>query len=191
MPNKFQICSQASVLVGGAPIAGFSGGSTEEIVAEQLYEDVLLDLLASYRWRFASQYVPLTLLDEQPVLGWEGVYQIPPGTTVIHGCYSGDQLVDFDRSEDRIFAMGYGGELLLQVGFRPLEDDFPPYFVTVLRLKLAAMFAVPIAEDSQKASLYEGMALRAFASARSIESQGRTASKLPVGGLRALHGGRA
>lgn len=192
MPSKYEICSQATVLVGGKPIAGWTQASTEEIVAETLYEATLLELLSAYRWRFASQYVDLTLIDEQPPLEWTGVYQLPPGVTVIHGVYAYGDRIEFDRTEDRLLVdAGIGEQPMALVGFRPDEGDFPPYFVSVLRLKLAAMFAVPLAEDTQKASLYEGMAMRAFAQARAMESQGRTPSKLKVGRLRAVHGGRA
>jgi hypothetical protein len=192
MANRYQICSRASVLVGGSPITGFNNESTEEIVAEQLYDSVLNNLLASYRWRFASQYVELSRDEELPGAKWDAQYSLPAGTTILYGIYLDEEPFDFDRVGNKIHCNVRGDDVIVAlVGFVPDEELFPPYFTAVLELKLAAMFAVPIAEDPQKANVYEGMAMRQFVQARSIESQGRTAVKISVGGLAAYHGGRA
>ena len=192
MANRYQICSRASVLVGGTLITGFNNESTEEIIAEQLYESVRDNLLSSYRWRFASQYVELDREAELPGMKWDAQYAIPPGVTMLYGVYLDDMGIEFDRVGDKILVNTMAEDVVVAlVGFIPDEELFPAYFTTVLELKLAAMFAVPISEDPQKATIYEGMAMRQFAQARAIESQGRTAVKVPAGGLARYHGGRA
>lgn len=192
MANRFQMCSRAMVLVGGNKIASFSGTSTEETIAEELYEVTLLGLLSDYRWRFASDYIELNRLSEMPIHKWTAQYQLPADVTVIYGCYGDGEKIEFDRVREKILCDAMPEEqVVLHVGFRPDEAEFPPYFETVLVFRLAAVFAVPIAEDTQKAAFYEGVAMRKFAAAKAIEAQGRTPQKMPTGGLRRYHGGGA
>jgi hypothetical protein len=190
--NRFQMCSRAMVLVGGSKIASFSGASIEEQVAEELYELTLMGLLNDYRWRFASDYIELNRLSELPAIKWGAQYQIPADVTIVYGAYEDGYPLNFDRVRDKILCDSMPeSQVVLHCGFRPDEAEFPPYFETVLVFRLAAMFAVPIAEDPQKAAFYESAALRKFGAAKSIEAQGRTPQKMPVGGLRRYHGGGA
>jgi hypothetical protein len=190
--NKYMVCSNAMILLGAGQVTGFSQASTEEIVAEELYEATVTELLSAYRWRFACKYVQLDRIAEAPLMRWDAAYQLPSNASVVHGLYVNDTSIDFDRQEDQLLCnAGEDDVVVCLLGFRPNESDFPPYFESALRFRLASLFAIPVADDSQKANMYDGMFQRAFAQARSIESQGRTAQKLPVGGLRRYHAGRA
>lgn len=192
MANKYKLCSQALVLVGGNKIASFAGNTTEEIVAEELYEPTVLGLLTDYRWRFASDYIELNRITELPTIKWTAQYQLPNDVFTIFGAYCDGEKMEFDRTRTRILCDALEtSQVVLHVGFRPDEAEFPAYFENVLILRLAAVFAVPIAEDVNKANFYEGKALRAFAQAKAIEAQGRTPSKMPTGSLRRYHGGGA
>lgn len=192
MANKYKLCSQALVLVGGNKISSFAGATTEEIVAEEIYEPTVRSLLTDYRWRFASDYIELNRLEDLPVIKWAAQYQLPNDVFIIYGAYCDGETMEFDRVRTRILCDALDtSQVVLHVGFRPDEAEFPPYFEAVLLLRLAAAFAIPIAEDPNKASFYEGKALRAFAQAKAIEAQGRTPSKMPTGGLRRYHGGGA
>lgn len=190
MANKYQMCSRAMVLVGAGKIASFAGTSTEEIIAEELYEPTLEGLLSDYRWRFASDYIELNRIVDLPVIKWTAQYQLPVGVFSLYGVYCDGELIEFDRLRTRILCDALEtSHVVAHVGFRPDEAEFPPYFERVLTERLAAAFAVPVAEDTNKANYYEGRALRSFAQAKAIEAQGRTPSKMPTGGLRRYHGG--
>lgn len=193
MANKYSICSRALVLVGASPITSFAGDTTEEIVAETLYQSTLEAMLASHRWRFASQLVQLNRETDAPAQRWDASYALPPGTTVIYAVLVEDRPIEFDRYGEKIYCNAAETEEVYgELGIVPEETLFPPYFVAALELKLAAMFAIPIAEDSAKADYYERRAMAQLAQARAIESQGRTARKMRgVGSLRSYHGGRA
>ena len=103
---------------------------------------------------------------------------LSPSESVLQSVYASAKRL---RTSDDVVAL---------LGFRPNEIDFPPYFVSALELKLAAAFAIPLTDDSNKAQAFDQMFQRQFAQARSIESQGRTPAKITLGGLRAYHGGR-
>jgi hypothetical protein len=187
--DKFKLASQALVLVGHPPIANFSGPSSGAIVANEIYDDTMLELLGLHRWRHATKAVQLARLGAVPATEWEAAYQIPADATIIHGLQVNGCDIEFDR---------FGGELhcnalatdtvVLITGFHPPEATWPPYFVALARLKLASVFAIPVAESEEKASLYEGKFVRQLGAAKLMDSQGRTASKLPVGRFRAYVG---
>lgn len=186
-----QICNAALVMVGDQPVATLDGDQVSQVVCSNLYPSVVADLLGRYRWRFASDLVQLQRLDFVPLAKWEGAYQVPVGAHTVHSVMIRDEAVDFDRFSQRIYCdAGVDDVLVAEVSIIPPEEEWPPYFRTLVELQLAAVIAFPITEDSQKASLYEGKALRQFVSAKTLDAQARTARVLRTGGLRRYHGGR-
>lgn len=191
MANKFQICSRASVMVGGNQIAGFNKLSQEEIVAEELYDAIVDDIVSSYRWRCMSGQFQLSREAAEPLSRYSAAYQLPPNTQLINAVMVDDRLIEFDRYREKLLCDATKDETVIaDVTYRADESFWPGYFETIVRLKLAAAFAVPIAEDADKAAFYEGQFVRRSAAARTNDAQGRTARKLPVGSLRRYHGGR-
>ena len=43
--TKVDICARALVMIGASPISSFSDGSTEALVASNVYEDIVQSLL--------------------------------------------------------------------------------------------------------------------------------------------------
>lgn len=189
--DKFNIASRAMVMVGGAPILGFNGSSTEEIVAEQLYEGVVLDIVSSYRWRCMTMQFVLSRDEAEPAARYSASYLIPSETQIINAVTVNGATIEFDRYREKILCdASPEEEVIADITYRAAEPFWPAYFQTLVVLKLAATFAVPIAEDTQKAAYYEGQFIRKMGLAKTNDAQGRTARKLPVGGLRRFHGGR-
>lgn len=197
--NKFSICSEALVLVGSDPITDFDSGGAGEVIAGTLYEPTVRQLLGSYRWRFSTVLVPLSRLAVPPITNFEAAYQLPATIECLTvNALRTDDMDDedpglvFDRYEDQIHCNAeVTDKVIASITYRSSEQYWPAYFETLLRFELASSFAIPIAEDTDKANVYAGKALRYGANARSLDSQGRTARRLPVGGLARYHGGRA
>lgn len=189
--NKYDLASQALVLVGHPPIATFDGPSSGQVVAKALYEDTIMELLSFHRWRFATRAVPLSRLSAAPATQWEAAYQLPLDATIIHGVEINGCDIHFDRYGNEIHCdAGVTDIVTLIEGYRAEEAGWPPYFTALAKLKLASVFAIPVAESEEKASIYEGKLVRQFAQAKTMDSQGRTAAKMPVGGLARYHRGR-
>ena len=53
-------------MVGAQPISSFSDGSTEALVASNIYEDILEASLCRTRWRFATTQKQISLLTNTP-----------------------------------------------------------------------------------------------------------------------------
>jgi len=189
--TKYQLASQAMVMVGASPISGFNGNSAEEIIAGELYEPTVLDIVSKYRWRCMSGQFQLSREGAVPRSRWEAAYRVPSDAEVVHGVFVDDHPIKFDRYENRILCDARVDDVVvMDYTYRSGEEHWPAYFAGLVRTSLAAAFAIPVAEDTQKASFYGGKFIREFAQAKSIDAQGRTARKLPVGGLARYSGGR-
>lgn len=190
--DKFDLCSQALVLVGGNPITSFAGTSAEAITASTLYEDTVCEVISVYRWRFATRQYQLTREAAAPDMRWDAAYLLPPGTQLINAVLVNDVSIDFDRYENKLLCdAGEGDVVVAEITYRADEAYWPGYFATTLRLKLASLFAVPIAEDATKAAAYQTQYVAQLKAARLADAQSRTARKLNgIGGLRRFHGGR-
>ena len=52
--TNIDICARALIMIGAQPISSFSVGSTEALVASNIYDDVVEASLTRHRWRFAT-----------------------------------------------------------------------------------------------------------------------------------------
>ena len=59
--TSIDICARALVMIGASPISSFSDGSTEALVASNVYTDVTEASLTRHRWRFATTQGSLSL----------------------------------------------------------------------------------------------------------------------------------
>jgi len=101
--SKFDICNQALVLVGANTITSFSQNTTESIVANQLYETTVEDLLTKCRWRFASKQVQLSKNTTNPDARYESSYALPSDALILHTVTVSDSVINYDRYEQNIF----------------------------------------------------------------------------------------
>jgi len=75
--TSIDVCARALILIGASPITSFDDGTTEAIVADNLYQDTVRDLLSRHRWRFASSQIQMNRLVDAPEHKWDAAYQIP------------------------------------------------------------------------------------------------------------------
>lgn len=189
---EVEICNAALVMLGDRPIATLAGASVSQLACSNLYPTTVLDLIGRYRWRFASRMVRLERVEHDPLSRYEATYQVPAGVHTVYSLRVRDHTIDYDRFEQHIYCDAKAeDEVIAEVMVVPNEAYWPPYFRTLVELQLAAVLAFPITEDAQKASFYEGKALRQFSAAKTIDAQSRTARKIETTGLRRYHGGRA
>ncbi len=192
--NEIAICSAALVRVGVDPITTLEGGAAPNVACRTLYPSVVRDRLSGYRWRFAMKEVLLERTADV-VLGsynnYSGIYQLPLNTETVWRVSIADTAVEYNVFGSVVHLdAGVSDTVLAEVGILPAISQWPGYFSTLIELDLAAALAVPLTEDTQKASYYEGKALRQYAQARHLDSSTHSARKIEMGGLRRLHGGR-
>jgi len=179
--SKFDICNQALVLVGANTITSFSQNTTESIVANQLYETTLEDLLTKCRWRFASKQIQLSKNTTNPDARYESSYALPSDAIIIHTITVSDQVIIYDRYGQNIFTNTTSSDTVIaDYTFQPSESIFPPYFAKVLVFELASLFAGAIARNDQLANLYSARAVAQLQQAKAIDSQAQTTRRVQV-----------
>lgn len=179
--SKFDICNQALVLVGANTITSFSQNTTESIVANQLYETTVEDLLTKCRWRFASKQVQLSKNTTNPDARYESSYALPSDALILHTVTVSDDVINYDRYGQNIFTNTTSSDTVIaDYTFQPSESIFPPYFAKVLVFELASLFAGAIARNDQLANLYAQRSIAQLQQAKSIDSQAQTTRRANV-----------
>jgi len=179
--SKFDICNQALVLVGANTITSFSQNTTESIVANQLYETTVEDLLTKCRWRFASKQVQLSKNTTNPDARYESSYALPSDAIIIHTVTVSDQVIIYDRYGQNIFTNTTSSDTVIaDYTFQPSESIFPPYFAKVLVFELASLFGGAIVRNDQLANLYAQRAVAQLQQAKAIDSQAQTTRRVQV-----------
>ena len=57
--TKVDIASRALIMIGANPISSFTDGSTESLVTNNIYEEIVESTLTRHKWRFATGQRPV------------------------------------------------------------------------------------------------------------------------------------
>jgi hypothetical protein len=179
--TDIDIVSTALVMIGANPITSFSDGTTEANVAKNLYEDTVRDLLSRHRWRFASGQSQLSRRSDAPLTGWDSAYQLPSDMLVLHSLMVEGYNIAYDRYQDLAYTNAdTNDQVIADYTFRADENLWPPYFISLVELYLASLFAYSVANQIQTADYLDKKALRQLALARNIDSQEQTTRKMDM-----------
>lgn len=177
--TSIDVCARALVLIGASPITSFDDGTTEAIVADNMYNDTVRDMLSRHRWRFATAQAQMNRLVDAPEAKWDAAYQLPSDCILVHGVYINGNPIEFDRYQDMIYCNAtVNDEVTIDYLFQADESLWPPYFVMTVILQMASIFAYAIAQNDQVSDLFDKKAMRQFVVARSLDSQGQTTRKI-------------
>tara|TARA_R100000951_G_scaffold101499_1_gene93107 strand:+ start:312 stop:911 length:600 start_codon:yes stop_codon:yes gene_type:complete len=180
--TNIDICARALVIIGAQPITSFSDGSTEALVASNIYEDITRAALTRCRWRFSTTQKSLSLLAAEPAGRFDYAYQMPsdPEVLQINTITVNDMVIPYSRYKDFIYVNGYNSNntLIMDYIYRVDESYFPPHFVLALEYELASIFAGSVARDSAMISQFKQLAERQFLIAKNIDAQETTTKVL-------------
>jgi len=180
--SKVDICARALVMIGAQPISSFTDGSTEALVASNVYEDIVQASLTRHRWKFATNQKTLSLLSTTPVGRYEYAYQLPsdPGVLQINTLTVNDYIIPYTRYKNMIYVNTYGANhnLVLDYIYRVEEDYFPAHFRLALEYELASLFAGSVARDAGMINQFKQMSDRQFLISKNIDTAEVTTRKL-------------
>ena len=177
--SAIDMCSRACVLIGADTITSFSDGSTEALVATNMYEDIVRTALCNTRWRFATDQATLNLLSSAPTGRYDRAYQLPSGILMLHAITVNDHPIEYQMYGDKAYANTTDSDsLIADYTFRAGEDKFPSYFTLAVEYSLAVAFSTAIARDASMAQQMMAMAQQTMAKARSLDAQQQTTRKL-------------
>jgi len=180
--TSIDICARALVMIGAQPISSFSDGSTEALVASNVYTDVCEASLTRHRWRFATTQQSLNLLTNTPEGRYDYAYQMPTSPEVLQiiSITVNDYVIPYSRYQDYIYVNSYGSNstLIMDYIYKVDEDYFPPHFRLALEYELASVFAGSVARDSAMIKQFKELAERQFLVAKNIDSAETTTKVL-------------
>ena len=169
------VASRALVLIGDTPISAFDGSSTGAIVAENIYDTIIADLLTQHPWRFSVRQSDLSHLEATPEALFTDAWQIPTDALLVRRVIVNGSDVTYEIYGDKIFSnFDETNTLTANYIFRSLEQDWPPYFLFAAQLQLAAMFSMSVAGKPDMSADFETKADFALRKARAIDSQSDT-----------------
>jgi hypothetical protein len=171
------IASNALVLIGSNPISSFADDNGGAVVANEIYEDVIEELLAEKDWTFAKKMSdPLSRLTETPEVIWNSAYQLPSDVIDVRTILIGDTVVDYEVFGDKVFLDANVSDTVTAIyTYRAPENSWAPWFRLYVELSLASLFASAVAMKGDLAGVYADKANRQGARARKRDSQRQTA----------------
>ncbi len=169
------VASMALVLIGDDPISAFDGSTTGAIVADNIYDTVVADLLTQHPWRFAVKQKDLSHLEATPEALFTDAWQLPEDSLVIRRAIVNGNDITYEIYGDKLFCdVGTTDTLTVNYIFRALEPDWPPYFLYAVQLQLASLFAMSVAGKPDMSADFETKADFALRKARAVDSQSDT-----------------
>lgn len=165
--------------MGGSPIASFVEGTAESDVVDAMYEDMAREALTSTRWRFATNQLVLSRLQDSPTARYSASYQLPADLLMLSAVTINDSPIEFDIYGDKVFCGSSASDVVVaDYIFRATENQWPPFFTLAVELQVASMLAVSVARDASLAQMLEQKADRQMTKARRLDSQQQTTRKL-------------
>jgi hypothetical protein len=180
--TSIDICARALVMIGAQPISSFTDGSTEALVANNVYNDVAEASLTRHRWRFATTQSTLNLLTNTPTGRYDYAYQMPTSPEVLQiiSITVNDYVIPYSRYQNYIYVNSYGStsSLVMDYIYKVDENYFPPHFRLALEYELASVFAGSVARDAAMIRQFKELAERQFLVAKNIDSAETTSKVL-------------
>ena len=187
--SALSICSDALQMLGAKPISSFTEGTDEANVADSLYQDIKKQALLVYPWSFVYKKIALAQLLTGPTTEYTYAYQLPgdrigpprsvtvsatPGSGTIRNYrIFGDQLLTNETS------------IYIDYPYDVQEYEMPVYFIQLMKYMMAWHLAIPITDQIDKATYWQGIAIGAASennrggymrTATSIDGQGQPIS---------------
>lgn len=179
------ICSDALILLGAKAITSFNDGTDESSSCDRLYSDIRDSTLSMYPWSFATKKIALARLVTTPGSVWRYAYQLPgdrlanPAAVYETASIGAPVRKDWEVQGDQLLTNLE--TVYIDYKYSVPEYAMPQYFVQLLKYMMAWHLAMPITEQTDKATYWQGVAVGApsengrggfFRSSTQIDGQG-------------------
>lgn len=164
MATDISMASNALMLVGDAPINALS----ESQAAANLYAQTYEYVLSEHPWSFAMKEQYLSRLTATPdqETGYQYAFQMPSDCIRMWAVMP---TVQYRIVGELLYANA--DKLLARYLYQVDETQLPPHAVEAIEYKLAAKFAIAVAEDENKSMLFERKYQDALGVAMAKDSQ--------------------
>jgi len=176
--SPIALCSRALLKLGAGSIASFDEGTAESEVAANLFGHIRDAMLSAHPWSFATAQMTLGRLSAVPVADYACAYQLPADflRALSVGGDGRGRGADYRIAERRLHSNL--SKVVLTYIFRPVEEEFPPFFDQALIARLSAEFCIPLTESTSRSDSLHRLAEIEFGRAKGIDSQQDTPGRI-------------
>ena len=170
MPSSVSVCSNALVMLGGAPFSSFEEPKPHVRIAANLYPTVRDDVLRLHNWNCATDRVILAPMATPPAFDFAYQFQLP-----------GDWLrtIQVGKKGEPLEYRAEGQRLLANVTALPLvysfrntvEDTWSTNLIHLLELAMAAKMAYAVTSSSSVRDSYRDEFARELKVAKAVDGQ--------------------
>jgi hypothetical protein len=184
--TKFDLASNALLLIGADTVTDFAGASAESAAAAQFFQTTADNWLSLYDWQFATTTIQLSRLTDPPLNEWDAVYQAPTGSIKIQNIKVRDEPIAYDRFADKIHCNAGVNDQVFCDYTRSSEiitvDQWPPYFVELIEFALAKKFSTALAAKLDFKNSFDVDMETQFRLAKNADARQQTTKRLNMKG---------
>ena len=182
-------------LVGQTPITSITDGSVTGNVVDDLFTELLYDMLRSHPWNFATKRVQLARLSTAPTFEFDYAYAHPSDwlrTISVHDNDAGHGTVLYrtEQVDGQNVIVSSSDAIYLRYVYKVTDHNLMSAdFRRAFQLALARDLAIPLASSNTMQEVYSREASRALARARSTDALGGFPELRPRGSWASSRGG--
>ena len=185
--TKFDLCSNALMLIGAEPITDFAGGTTESATARAFFQTTADNWLSLYDWQFATTTAQLSRLLDAPLDRWQAAYQAPSGALKIQNVKVSDQPIVYDRFHDKIYCDASVTDRVYCDYTREMDIAYwPPYFIELMEAALAKKFSTALAAKIDFKTTFNADLEVQFRLAKNADARQQTTKRINLAGRGSL-----
>jgi len=170
MTSSVSICSNALMMLGGAPFSSFDEAKPHVRVAASLYPSVRDDVLRLHSWNCATDRVLLAPLANAPAFDFAYQFQLPGDWLRTLQVGQKSDPIEYRMERQRILADVT--VLPLVYCFRnTVEDTWSTNLIHVMELAMAAKMAYAVTASSSIRDSYRDEFARELKVAKAIDGQ--------------------
>jgi len=157
--SKFDLCTQATALLGLSEVQSFSDGD-KGAIAGRLFDTVFIALIETYPWGFCKVLsASLNRLTDAPESQWTYFYQLPSDLEGIAWALYTETTIDARpfKEWERIGNTIATNQTAVYIKYAAIPEvaAMPKYFHLLVVNALAAIFAMPMKESQTMAEFYD------------------------------------
>lgn len=170
--TKFDICSNALIMLDAATISSFDDNTKEADLCAVRYKFVKEDEQVQHTWNFNTVYAELARDTKEPTeQNWRYQFTQPTDMLRLNAVFNqnGNAISDFENRQGKIFANNE--RVFLKYQADASETEFPVFFREVLIYRMAAELSQAISGDQRIVDTQWNLYRDKLRTARRIDTQ--------------------
>lgn len=188
--TAIDVAGKACTLARIRPITDFAAGTTEAIVLDENYEDIVRNEIMEYSYKFAKKQWQAIRKVAAPLARWSAAYEVPTDCIYIDTVTVNDTPIEYDLYVGEIYCDAGKNDTVVIDGVRRVpEDDWPSNFLMLIKYRLAEILADGVAQKPTMAKRFSDKADDLQMKTKTRNSQGVTSKKFKVTRITKNRGG--